>query len=64
MHPMTGLYESIDAVPLDEWGEVSRAAPTCFMEPEFLRALEWTLPERARIFHALIRARRQAGRLR
>ena len=56
MNPMIGLYESIDAVPLDEWGEVCRTTPTCFLEPEFLRALERTLPDQARIFHALIRA--------
>ena len=44
MNPMIGLYESIDSVPLDEWSEVCRTTPTCFLEPEFLRALERTLP--------------------
>ena len=56
MNPMIGLYESINAVPLDEWGEVCRTTPTCFLEPGFLRALERTLPDRARIFHAIVRA--------
>jgi predicted N-acyltransferase len=56
MDPIAGLYESIDAVPMDEWDEVCRTTPTCFLEPEFLRALERTLPEPARMFHALIRA--------
>ena len=56
MNPIAGLYESIDAVPLDEWGEVCRTTPTWFLEPQFLRALERTLPDQARIFHALIRA--------
>ncbi len=55
MNRMVGLYESIDAVPLDEWGEVCRTTPTCFLEPEFLRALERTLPDQARIFHAILR---------
>jgi predicted N-acyltransferase len=56
MNPIIGLYESIDAVPLDEWGELCRTTPTCFLAPEFLRALERTLPNPARIFHAIIRA--------
>jgi predicted N-acyltransferase len=56
MNRMDGLYESIDAVPLDEWGEVCGATPTCFMEPGFLRALERTLPDQARIFHAIFRS--------
>jgi predicted N-acyltransferase len=56
MNPMIGLYESIDAVPLDEWSEVCRTTPSCFLEPEFLLALERTLPDPARIFHAIIRA--------
>ncbi len=37
MDPIAGLYESIDTVPLDEWNEVCRTTPTCFLEPEFLR---------------------------
>ena len=56
MNQIADLYESIDAVPLDEWGEVCRTTPTWFLEPQFLRALERTLPEQARIFHAIIRA--------
>ena len=42
---------------------VARRRPASW-SPNFLRALERTLPDPARIFHALIRARRQAGRLR
>ena len=56
MNPIVGLYESIDAVPLDEWGEVCRTTPTWFLEPRFLRAVERTLPDQARIFHAIVRA--------
>ncbi len=56
MKPMTDLYESIDAVPLDEWGEVCRTTPSCFLQPEFLRAMERTLPDPARMLHAVIRA--------
>jgi predicted N-acyltransferase len=56
MNPIVGLYESIDAVPRDEWIEVCGATPSCFLEPQFLRALERTLPAPARIYHALIRA--------
>jgi predicted N-acyltransferase len=56
MNPIVGLYNSIDAVPRDEWVEVCGATPSCFFEPQFLRALERTLPAPARIYHALIRA--------
>jgi predicted N-acyltransferase len=56
MNPTVGLYESIDAVPQDEWGEVCGATPSCFLEPQFLRAVERTLPAPARIYHALVRA--------
>ena len=55
MNRIEGLYESIDAVPEDEWAEVCRTTPTWFLEPGFLRALERTLPERARIYHAIFR---------
>src|SRR5262245_2074192 len=50
----TSLYETIDQVPLDEWQEVCEGSPGCFMDPNFLRALEKTLPDQARIFHVLI----------
>ncbi len=56
MIPLTSLYESIDRVPLDEWRDVCRAAPSCLLEHGFLRALERTLPAGARMFHVLLRA--------
>src|SRR5580698_4636444 len=55
MNSIKGLYPSIDSVPLGEWSDVCGTTPTCFLEPEFLRALERTLPDQARIFHAIIR---------
>ncbi len=48
------LYETIDQVPLNEWNEVCQASPSCFMDPAFLRAIEKTLPDQARVFHVLI----------
>ena len=43
------VFETIDQVPLNEWQEVCQASPSCFMDPGFLRAIEKTLPEQARV---------------
>ncbi len=60
MSQLAGLYESIDSVPLSDWDEGCRATPSCFLQPEFLRALERTLPSGARAYHAIIRGEDRA----
>src|SRR5580692_4816191 len=56
MNRLVGLYESSNAVPWDEWSEVCRTTPTWFLDPRFLSAVERTLPDQARVFHAIVRA--------
>ena len=49
------LYESIAEIPPDVWNAARSATPSCFTDPAFLRAVEGGLPERTRVFHAVVR---------
>jgi len=48
------LYETIDQVPLTHWNEVCQGKPSIYMEPNFIRAVERTVPDQAQVFHAVI----------
>jgi predicted N-acyltransferase len=48
------LFTTIEQVPLQEWNALCQARPSCYMGPHFLRAIETTLPDQARVFHTLI----------
>lgn len=48
------LFETIDQVPIEEWSAVCESSPSCYMTPNFLRSIEKTLPDQARVWHALV----------
>jgi predicted N-acyltransferase len=54
MIPSCKLFDSIDQVPPADWNTAAGDSSSRFMDPQFLRAVERTVPESTRVFQALI----------